>query len=126
RKLAARNLTVADIETALRRNNVELPAGEIESATRQLAVRLDSRIPTIEDFGNIIIDRVAGYPVRLSEVARILAGVEDDSTIVRNNGRDSIGLAVLRQSQANTLAISEAVHAEVERMRPLLPEGMAV
>ncbi|MGE0231636.1 MAG: efflux RND transporter permease subunit [Flavobacteriaceae bacterium] len=126
RKLAARNLTVADVEAALRRNNVELPAGEIESATRQLSVRLDSRVPTLEAFRSIVIDSVAGYPVRLSDVSRVVAGVEDDSTIVRNNGRDAIGLAVLRQSQANTIAISNAIRAEIERIRPIMPEGMSI
>ncbi|MCB1476565.1 MAG: efflux RND transporter permease subunit, partial [Rhodobiaceae bacterium] len=126
RKLAARNLTVADVEAALRRNNVELPAGEIESDTRQLSVRLDSRIPTLDAFRNIVVDRIAGYPVRLSDVSRVVAGVEDDSTVVRNNGRDAIGMAVLRQSQANTIAISNAVRAEIEKIKPLLPEGMSI
>ena len=69
RELAARKLTVADIQTALRRSNVELPAGEIESTDRQLTVRLASRLSSIEQFRDIVIDRVAGYPIRLGEVA---------------------------------------------------------
>ncbi|HOV05326.1 MAG TPA: efflux RND transporter permease subunit, partial [Kaistiaceae bacterium] len=124
--LAARNLTVADVEDALRRNNVELPAGDIESTDRQMTVRLDSRVSTIDQFSRLVIDRVAGYPIRLGDVATVEAGVEDDSTVVRSNGRQAIGLAVLRQSQANTLAISNAVRAEIDKMQPGLPAGMAI
>lgn len=126
RALAARNLTVADVEAALVRNNVELPAGEVKSVERQLTVRLDSRLRSLDDFRDVVVDRVAGYPVRLGDVARVAAGVEDDSTIVRSDGADAIGVAILRQSQANTVAISAAVRAEIERIAPTLPEGMAI
>ncbi|MDT8343603.1 MAG: efflux RND transporter permease subunit [Thermohalobaculum sp.] len=126
RALAARNLTVADVEAALKRNNLELPAGDVKSVERQLSVRLNSRIKSIEDFREIVIDRIAGYPVRLGDVARIAPGVADDSTIVRNNGVEAVGMAVLRQSQANTLAISEGVRAEIARLADSLPEGMAI
>ena len=93
RALAARNLTVADVEAALKRNNLELPAGEVKSRERQLSVRLNSRIASIDDFREIVLDRVAGYPVRLGDVARIAPGVADDSTIVRNNGVEAVGMA---------------------------------
>lgn len=126
RALAARNLTVADVESAIQRNNLELPAGEVKSRERQFTVRLNSRIASIDDFRDIVLDRVAGYPVRLRDVARIAPGVADDSTIVRNNGREAVGMAVLRQSQANTLAISNAVRAEIDTLIDTLPESMAI
>ncbi|MFN3261853.1 MAG: efflux RND transporter permease subunit [Pikeienuella sp.] len=126
RALAARNLTVADVEAALRRNNVELPAGDVKSVERQLSVRLNSRLRSLDDFRDVVIDRVAGYPVRLGDVARVEAGVEDDSTIVRSDGVDAIGVAILRQSQSNTLAISEAVRAEIAALSESLPEGMKI
>jgi multidrug efflux pump len=126
RAMAARNLTVADVEAALRRNNVELPAGDIESVQRQLTVRLDSRLSRADQFRNIVIERVAGYPVRIGDIAKVELGVEDDNTIVRNNGREAVGLGIARQSQANTVAISEAVRAEIEAIRPTLPDGMEI
>lgn len=126
RALAAHNLTVADVEQALRRNNIELPAGEVESFNRQLTVRLNSRLDSLEDFREIVLDRVAGYPVRLGDVARIAPGVADDTTIVRTNGTEAVGLWVLRQSQSNTLAISRAVRAEIAALGPSLPEGMKI
>jgi multidrug efflux pump len=126
RALAARKLTVADVQSALLRNNVELPAGEVQSKDRQLSVRLNSRLQSIEDFRDVVLDRVAGYPVRLGDVARVEPGVADDSTIARSDGRDAIGIAVQRQSQSNTLQISNAVRAEIDRLRPTLPQGMEI
>lgn len=126
RALAARKLTVADVEAALRRNNLELPAGEVKSKDRQLTVRLNSRLNSIGDFRDVVLDRVAGFPVRLGDVARVEPGVADDSTIVRTDGSDAVGIAVLRQSKSNTLAISQAVRAEIEALTPSLPEGMTV
>lgn len=126
RALAARNLTVTDVESAIRRNNIELPAGEITSSQRLLDIRLDSRLTTPEQFRNISIRTVDGYPVRVGDVARVVRGVEDDNTIVRANGQPAIGLQVLRQSQANTMAISNAVRAEIVAMEPTMPEGMKI
>jgi len=126
RAMAARNLTVADVDTALLRNNVELPAGEIESRTRLFTVRLNSRLSTVEQFRDIVLRKTDGYPIRLGAVARVENGVEDDSTIVRNNGDPAIGVAVIRQSQANTVAISNAVRAEIARLGDVLPEGMSI
>ena len=126
RALAARKLTVADVAQALQRNNVELPAGEVTSLNRQLTVRLNSRLQSIDDFRDVVLDRVAGYPVRLGDVARVEPGVADDSTIARSDGRDAVGVAVQRQSQSNTLQISNAVRAEIAKIAPTLPEGMAI
>jgi len=126
RALAARNLTVSDVEAALRRNNIELPAGEVESFNRQLSVRLNSRLASVEDFRDIVLDRVAGYPVRLRDVARVVPGVAEENTVVRTNGEDAVGMWILRQSQSNTLEISNAVRAEIAALEPTLPEGMKI
>jgi len=126
RALAARNLTVADVEAAIRRNNVELPAGEITSSQRLLDIRLDSRLAAPEQFRNISLATVDGYPVRLGDVATVERGVEDDNTIVRANGSPAVGMQVIRQSQANTMAISQAIRAEIAEMESTLPEGMKI
>ncbi len=126
RAMAARGLTVTDVENALRRNNVELPAGDLESVSRQLAIRLDSRLTSIEQFGRIVIDEVAGYPVRLSDIAKVEGGADNDTTIVRANGQRAVGMALLRQSQSNTMSISTAVRAELAAMRPDLPTGLRI
>ena len=126
RALAARNLTVADVEAAVQRNNIELPGGELTSRQRLQNIRLDGRLSTPEEFANIVIATVAGYPVRLGDVAAVERGVEDDEVIVRANGTPAIGLQVIRQSQANTMAISTAIRAEIDRLGPTLPAGMTI
>ena len=126
RALAARNLTVVEVEAAIRRNNGELPGGELTSSQRLQEIRLDGRLATVDEFANIVLGNVDGYPVRLKDVAIIEKGVEDDEVIVRANGVPAVGLQVIRQSQANTMAISKAVRAEVVALGPSLPEGMEV
>ncbi|MDP2621535.1 MAG: efflux RND transporter permease subunit [Hyphomicrobiales bacterium] len=126
RAMAARNLAVTDVGAALTRNNVELPAGEVESERRQFTLRLDSRIVNIAQFRDIVIDHIGGYPVRLRDIARIERGVENDQTLVRVDGVEAVGLGVMRQSQANTVAISNAVRAALDGIRPTLPAGMDI
>jgi multidrug efflux pump len=124
--MAARNITVADIEAALRRSNLNLPSGEVESLNREFTVQLEGRVRTPDAFAGVVVARVAGYPVKLGDIARIERGVEDDTTLVRQNGEQAVGLGVLRQSQANTVQISNAVRAEIAQLEPLLPEGMRI
>jgi multidrug efflux pump len=125
--LAARNLTVQDIEEAIRRENVELPGGRIESTARELTVRTDSRMSRPEQFRELVVARGAGgAQVLLGEVARVEIGAEDERGAYRINGRPAIGLGILRQSTANTLSVANGVKAEMERIRPSLPEGINV
>ena len=123
--LAARNLTVQDVEDAIRRENIELPGGRIESTQRELTVRTDSRMSRPEQFREIVVTRAAtGAQVLLGEVARIEIGPEDNRGAYRINGRPAIGLGILRQSTANTLSVANGVKAEMDRIRPTLPEGI--
>lgn len=124
--LAARRLTVADVADALRDNNVELPAGEVESVFRRFQLRAETRLHTAEEFANLVLTVVDGAPVRVGDVARVEIGVEDDKVIVRNDGEIAVGLSVIRQSQSNTIAISNAIRAEVDAISETLPEGMRV
>ncbi len=124
--MAARRITVRDVEDALTRNNLELPAGNIKSVTRQMLVRLDTRLTSMEQFRKLVVSEAEGYTIRLGDIARVEQGIEDENTIVRVDGKDAIGMGVLRQSQANTMAISKAVRAEVAKLTPTLPEGMTI
>ncbi|MCB1969578.1 MAG: efflux RND transporter permease subunit [Geminicoccaceae bacterium] len=126
RAMAARRLTVQDIEQALRRNNIDLPTGELTSIDREFTIRTDSRLSRVGQFQQMIISRVDGYPVRLSDIARVELGSEDDDTIVRLDHRQAVGLSVLRQSQSNTIAISDKVRKEIDSIRETLPQGMDI
>src|SRR3990170_1118055 len=91
RAMAARQVSVQDVEAALLRNNLELPAGEIRSSQRQFTVRTDTRLRSIEDFRGVVIKTIKGYSIRLGEIGNIELGVEDRDTVVRSDGREAVG-----------------------------------
>jgi multidrug efflux pump len=124
--MAARRLTVAEIADALRANNLELPAGEVVSMFRQFQLRTATRLVSPDQFRNLVVKVVDGAPVRLGDVANVFLGVENDDMILRSSGSNAVGLGVTRQSQSNTIAISQAVRAELDRIRPDLPAGMEI
>ena len=125
--LAARNLTVADIEAALRSENVELPAGSIESKERHFTVRLERSFRTAEDFANLVLTQGGdGYLVKLGDVAQVEIGSEEERIMFRGNGEAMIGLGVSKQSTANTLEVARAVNKLVDEINPTLPQGMEI
>ena len=121
--LAARGLTVQDLETAIRRQNVELPGGRIESSQREFTVKTDSRLATPEQFQQVIVSNKNGYLVRLGEVARVEVGAEDTRFEFYQSGQTAIGMGIVRQSTANTLAVADAVRQEVQNLESSLPPG---
>ena len=148
--LAARGLTVTDVESALTAQNVELPAGQLESGQKDYTVRVARTYARAEDFRQLpigtrgsgtaaaaqtgsatalpsgasgAIQGQSGYVTRLGDIARIVEAPAEDRRLFRGNGQDQIGLAVTRQAQSNDLAISEGVEAMLEEVRPSLPEG---
>jgi multidrug efflux pump len=126
-KLAAFRLTPADVEGALRTQNVELPAGRIESAQQALTLRVDRQFVTPADFAGLVVGRgMEGYLVRLGDVAQIERGPENPYSRFRLNGEASVGLAIVRQSGANTLQVAQDAKAAVAAMQGDLPEGMTI
>ncbi|ABM00111.1 efflux RND transporter permease subunit [Shewanella amazonensis] len=125
--LAARNLTVADIESKLRSENVELPAGSVESKERHFTVRLERTFRTSEDFANLVLAQGDdGYLVKLGDVAKIELGSEEERIMFRGNRESMIGLGVTKQSTANTLEVARAVNKLVDQINPTLPPGMEI
>jgi multidrug efflux pump len=125
-RLAAYRLTPADVEDALRRQNVEVPAGRIESVEREFSVVSTTDLRTPEEFGAVILRNVEGYPVRISDVARVEIGAAAERTSVRFKGRSAVSLGVIKQATANPLELSKALRAELPRIAEELPEGMRV
>ncbi len=123
-KLAAYKLGPADIEDALRRQNVEVPAGRIESQSREFSVLAQTDLQTPEQFNNIVIRDAGGYPVRLRDVARAEIAAVDERILARFNGRNAATLAIIKQSTANPLELSLAVRAESAEIQKSLPDGM--
>lgn len=123
-QLAAYNLTVQDIESALRAQNVEIPAGRIESDAREFSVVSATNLNTPEEFRNIVVANVQGYPVRLGELANVQILPLSERRTARFNGTESLNLGIVKQSTANPLDLSVAVREEVERINETLPAGM--
>jgi multidrug efflux pump len=148
--LAARGLTVSDVESALTAQNVELPAGQLESGQKDYTVRVARTYARAEDFRQLpigtrgsgavaatqsgsatalpsgasgAIQGQSGYVTRLGDIARIVEAPAEDRRLFRGNGQDQIGLAVTRQAQSNDLAISKGVQAMLATVQPSLPEG---
>ncbi len=126
-ELASRNLTTEDIESALRRENIELPAGSIESLQKQFTVRVDRAFLDVSDFERLAVARGDdGYLVRLGDVARIEKGAEEDRVMFRGNGVPMVGLGIIKQSTANTIEVARAAKQEMRRLNPVLPDGMSL
>jgi multidrug efflux pump len=126
-KLAARGLTVTDVENALRTENVELPAGSIDSVERQFTVRIKRQFLTAGDFSRLVIAKGSdGHLTRLGDVARVERTAEEDRLFFRGNGIHMVGIGIIKQSTANTLTVARAARAEMERLNPNLPEGMTI
>lgn len=125
-RLAARDITVAEVEAALEANNVELPAGSVDSSTRNFTVRAEGRLSTVEEFRRLVIRRSGNELLRLGEVANVQMGVESDVSRLRANGQTAIGMGIIRQSKANTVSVSNAVRAELENIRATLPPEVTI
>ena len=125
--MAARNVTVADIETTLRAENVELPAGEIESIDRDFSIRVERSYKTSQDFSSMVITRgVDNQLVRLGDVATVDVGAEDDENMFKGNGKNMVGLGIVKQSKANTLDVVKAARTEMHSVLTGLPEGTTI
>lgn len=126
-EMAARQLSVGDVEQALRAENVELPAGVLESDERLFRARVDRNFKSPEDFNKLVItEGEDGYLVRLSDIARVELGVVEDRNFFRGNGVPMVGIGVIKQSTANTIDVADAVIALTERLNKNLPDGMVI
>jgi multidrug efflux pump len=125
--LAARGLTVADVEAALERENVELPAGSIESTDRDFTLRLQRGYREPADFARMTLAKGAdGYLVRLGDVARVERASEERRAYYRSNGEPNIGIGVVKTSTANSLDVARAARATAAEIQKTLPEGTRI
>lgn len=125
--MAARNITVADIERVLRSENVELPAGEVKSTDREFTVRIARAYRTPEQYQALVIGKGEdGYLIRLGDVTKVELAAEDEENAFRGNGRNMLGLGIIKQSKANTLTVVENARAEMARIRDVLPPGTTI
>ena len=125
-KLASRGLTIQDVETALRQQNLDSPGGRIESNDRELTVMTETDLKSPEAFNNMIIREISGYPIRIKDVGYAIPAPYENRKIVRISGEEALGLGVVKQSTGNTLALAQAVRDLLPQLISGLPEGMSM
>ena len=125
-RLAAYKLTVQDVEDALRRQNLEVPAGRIESQQREFSVTARTDLNTVAQFYEIALKTVGGYTVRLRDVARVEEAAANERSRVRLNGVPSISTGVIRNATANPLEVADGVRALMPQIQRDLPASVTV
>jgi multidrug efflux pump len=125
KRLAARRLTVADIENALRRENVQIPAGRLESSTREFTLRTDTGMHSVDDFRRLVLQEGEdNYLIRLGEVADVELAPEDDRSYAATNGVPGMSLGIIPQAQANMLTVNTAVGERIKELQASLPSDI--
>ena len=125
-EMSARNITVNDVLTSINRENVEKPAGRLDSTNRELDLQMTSKLSSIDEFKNLLIKNIDGKKIILDDVARIEVGAETERGFLRANGEDAIGLGIVRQTKSNVLKVADAVKRELKLIRPSLPENITM
>ena len=125
-RLAAYNLTVSDLERALRQQNVDLPSGRIESSSREFPVRLRGRMDAPSEYENLILASRDGYQVKFSDIGRVELGPSDYRNFTYFNGRQAIAVSILRQSNSNLLEVAEGVKGLIPILQTDMPEGVVI
>ena len=125
-RLAGYRLTTQDVEDAIRRSNLELPAGRIESQQREFSVTSQTDLVRPAQFGEIVIRNVNGFPVKIRDVAQVEEGAADERSSVRLNGRQAISAGVIRQATANPLTLSQGVRDVIPKLKSDLPPDISI
>jgi len=124
KRLAAYNLTLTDLVTALERNNANVGAGYIERSGEQLLIRAPGQVASIEDIANIVINTVDGTPIRVRNVAQVDIGRELRTGAATENGREVVLGTVFMLIGENSRTVSQAVAKKLEEINRSLPEGV--
>jgi hydrophobic/amphiphilic exporter-1 (mainly G- bacteria), HAE1 family len=126
-RLAQHRVTTAEIENALRQNNVQIPAGNLIVDRVSYSVRAEAMYTSIDEIGSTVVRRNAnGNPVRISDLAVVEDGFADVATLVEVNGKNSVTIEIQKQSDANTLDVAYAVLDEIENIQSKLPVGASI
>jgi multidrug efflux pump len=120
-KLLAYNLTAKDVQSALQRENIELPSGKISGNTTELTVRTFGRLSTEEDFNNLIIKNIGGRDVKLKDIGQAILGPENEESILKESGTPMIALAIVPQPGSNYVAIADEFYKRYEQIKKDVP-----
>ncbi|MFN2399554.1 MAG: efflux RND transporter permease subunit [Gemmatimonadaceae bacterium] len=125
-ELAARGLTVQDVESAIRSRNIEVPAGRIESDRREFTVRSLGELKNPEEFGELTVSSRDGQLVKLRDLGSVELGAEDDRSVLRYKGTPAVAIGVIRQSKSNLVQVADAIRGELPAIQASLPPGVNI
>ena len=123
-KMAAHQVTVLDVQQALLEQNVELPSGRVENWDREMTIQTRGEMKSVEAFNQLVVRQNKDRFVRLRDIGHAEQGVENERTGARNNGRPCIFLGIVKQSKANSVAVSHGIRDQLELVRPTIPDGI--
>ena len=125
--LSQYKVSVTDIEKKLLEENIEIPAGRLESKFRDYTVKLESGFKTEEDFKNLVIKKGKNFSfVKLGDVAKIEIGPEETRQLFRGNAEEMIGLGILKQTSANLIEVTNGVKGEFLKIKENLPKNIKI
>ncbi|WP_270805207.1 MULTISPECIES: efflux RND transporter permease subunit [unclassified Aeromonas] len=125
--MAARGITVADVQDALKRENIELPGGEIRNNSMTMAVQIARLYHSAEDFRSLPVTTAAnGESIYLADIADVEVGAKNEDSAYQRNGRESLGIGIVAQSTANPLAVAQGIEKKLVEMQRFLPEGASL
>ncbi len=122
-KMAARQVTVLDVERALREQNIELPSGRVENLDREMTIQTRGELKTAGEFNNLVVRSEGTTLIRLRDIGRAEEGTENYRTIARARGKPCVFLGVVKQAKGNTVSVAKGIRAEIAAIKPTLPEG---
>jgi HAE1 family hydrophobic/amphiphilic exporter-1 len=125
-RLRAFNMSVTEVSSALRAQNLELPGGRLDEGARTVTLRTLSRVTKVEDFNDIVITTKNGYPVKVRDVGRVEDGGVDPQSAASLDGVPSVSLGIRKQSGANTIAVIKGVKQRMAEIQPLLPPDLKI
>jgi multidrug efflux pump len=123
-EISSRGLTVVEVINAIKRENIERGAGRFESIQREIGIKLDTKLRTLNEYNNVVIKHFGDSKILLSDVAEIEIGPESDRGFLRANGKSAIGLGIVRQTKSNVLDVTDNIKNELELIKPSLPENI--
>ena len=123
-EMAAHGVDAGDVQRAIRANNLQVPAGEIEAAARKFTVNVRGHMDDPREYEQIVIREENGIPIRIGDVGWVELGAEDYQNVSRHSQEPIVGIGVSRQSRSNELEVAQAVRDRLPEVQRALPEGV--
>lgn len=126
KKLEAYGLSTSEIITSLKSDNLEIPGGKMTDGSGEISLRTNANVKSVQDFNNILVAKRNGKEIRVIDVADVVDGFKDKESVSHYQGKDAIGIDIIKQSGANTVATADEINKEVSLLKDSLPKGVQI